>query len=246
MKSGYSSIATLVLCLASSKALADEPPGSSVEVPPRATPSVAIVRPDPPPTDVPIRPLLRHYAHQEQLRRYGEGVVGVAGAGVLVGAGFVARPHDSSWAYALWITGGVVALGSIGSVFMPSELETLAHGARNASDDELRQRFAELGRVKRVERRVGAVLEGLLGVTSIVVGGLVLDAKLGEFDDHPRRALGSAFVASGALGVVQGAVHWFVPSPLEVGAELAASRALVSLAAAPIPSGFSVAVTGAF
>lgn len=229
----------------SSKALAE---GSPAPGPSAAGPMVSLVLPAPDDSvrsDVPVRPLLTHFAHQEGLHRYGEGALGVAGAGVLIGAGFATRAHDTNWSYALWITGGVVTLGSIASLLIPSELECLAQSGSRVSDQELRSRWGELARAKRLERRVGAVLGGLLGATGIVVGGLVLDREVGKFDDDPRRTLGTALIASGALGIVEGAVKWFVPSPIEVGYGLA-SRPNLTFAAAPRPSGFSVALTGAF
>jgi hypothetical protein len=58
--------------------------------------------------------------------------------------------------------------------------------------------------------------------------------------------VGWGLIASGALGVVESAVQWVVPSPLEVGAELAASPPELGFAVAPTGAGFVLAVTGEF
>jgi hypothetical protein len=194
----------------------------------------------------PVRPLLAHFARQEGLRRYGEGAVGIAGGAVLVGAGFAADKWDSAWSYAFWISGGVVALGSIASFFVPSELERLAQSGTNLSDQQLRAQWGELARTRRLERRAGAVLGALLGATGTVLGGLVLDRKLGEFERDSRRIYGSSLVASGALGLVESAVHWFVPSPIEVGYGVVDSRPALAFAAAPTNNGLVMALAGAF
>ncbi len=234
----------LVSILAGSTAFAQQGhpiPASTTSTPP-VTPSST--QPVPPP--VPVRPLLQRFAHQEALHRYGEGALGLAGSGVLIGAGFAPGPDDRAWSYALWISGGAVALGSIGNLLVPSKLEELARDSSELSDEELRMRWRELATARRLERRAGAVVGGLLGATSIVLGGLVLERELGDLDDHPRRMVGWGLVASGALGIVENGVQWFVPSPLEMGAELATSRPALDFALAPTRSGFTVAVAGEF
>lgn len=208
-----------------------------------AAPST-VAAPAPAHTSVPVRPLLEQFAQQEARWRYGQGALGLAGSGVLIGTGFL--PEDNTWSYTLWITGGLVALGSIGTMFVPSDLEKLAQDASTLSDEELRSRWAELARTRRLERRAGAVLGGLLSATSVVLGGLVLDRELGNFDHDPRRMVGWGLIASGALGIVENGVQWCVPSPLEVGAALAEPRPTFGLAVAPTRSGVALALTGEF
>jgi hypothetical protein len=121
-----------------------------------AEPAVAVTPAEPaaPPSEplaMPIRPLLEHFAHQEALHRYGEGAMGLAGSGVLLGAGFAAAPHDSTWSTVLWISSGVVALGSIGRLFVPSELEGLERESAGLSEQQLRARWRELADAKRME-----------------------------------------------------------------------------------------------
>lgn len=226
---------------------AAEPPSATPAAPVApAAPMAAATAPSVPSSAMPVRPLLQHFAHQEALHRYGEGAMGLAGSGVLLGAGFVAAPHDSTWSTVLWVSSGVVALGSIGRLLVPSELEHLEQDSTSLSDEQLRVRWRELADARRMERRAGAVIGGLLGATSIVLGGLVLNQELGNFDDRPRRIVGLSLIASGALGIVENGVQWFVPSPIEVGAALATSRPALGFAVAPTRSGFTMAVTGAF
>lgn len=231
-----------------SKALADENP--STPLPGESAPSALVVAVEASEPTIhralPVRPLLSRFAEQEAIQRYGEGALGVAGGGVLLGSAFAVGPHDKTWAYGLGISGGVAALASVVRLLVPSELESLDQSGQGLSEQQLRERWGEFARARRTERRVGAVLEGLLGATSVVLGGLVLEHELGKLDGDARRALGSALVASGALGIVQAGVHWFMPSPLEVGYGLVESRPTFALGAAPTTSGFAVAVTGAF
>jgi hypothetical protein len=180
------------------------------------------------------------------MRRYGESVVGLAGSGVLVGAGFAVEPHDKTWSSVLWVTGGVVALGSIASLLMPSELEKLERNAAQLSDEELRARWAELARAKFLERRAGAVVGALFGATGIVLGGMVMDGEWGKLNEDTRRWVGLGLITSGALGVVESGVQWFVPSPIEVGFDVAQSPPSVAFAVAPSPTGVSLAIAGAF
>lgn len=199
-----------------------------------------------PAQSVPIRPVLSHFSHHEGLHRYGQGAVGLAGSGVLIGAGFAVEPHDRTWASVLWITGGVVALGSIASFLLPSELEKLQRNAADLSDEELRSRWAELARARFFERRAGAVVGALFGATSIVIGGLVMDGEIGELKDDTRRWVGLGLITSGAMGVVDSGVSWFVPSPIEVGFDVVQSRPGLGFALAPSPTGVSLAVAGEF
>lgn len=199
-----------------------------------------------PAESVPIRPVLSHFAHHEGLHRYGQGALGVAGSGVLIGAGFAVEPHDRTWASVLWITGGVVALGSIASLLLPSELEKLQRDAANLSDEELRARWAELARARFYERRAGAVVGALFGATSIVLGGLVMDGEIGDLEDDTRRWVGLGLITTGAMSVVEGGVNWFVPSPIELGFDVAQSRPGLGVALAPTPTGVSLAVAGEF
>lgn len=237
----------LLVLFSSSKGFAEETRGvPGPESPPRpalAAPSTTSLAAGP---VLPVRPLLREFAHQEALHRYGEGAVGLAGSGLLIGAGFAADPHDRTWSSVLWVTGGVVALGSIGSLLVPSELETLEQGAGELSEEELRARWRELAQARRFERRAGAVVGALFGATSIVLGGLVLDGELGKFDDDPRRLVGLGLITSGGLGIVESGVKWFVPSAIEVGSTLASTPPALGLAVAPTTTGFALAVTGEF
>lgn len=195
---------------------------------------------------LPLRPLLSHFARYEAQQRYGEGAIGLAGSGLLIGSAIAVGPEDRTWSSVLWISGGVVALGSVASWFVPSELEALERDAGNLSDDELRARWETIARAKFLERRAGAIVGVVLGATSVTLGGLVLDGMWDRLGDDPRRVVGWGLIAGGALGMVESGVRWFVPSAVEVGFEAASASPAFELALAPTRNGVSLALTGEF
>jgi len=205
--------------------------------------------PTPPPAAPPpsaLRLTLTHFSSAARLDRYAESAFGFAAAGGLFGVGFAAEAPDMTWSHALWVASGITALGSLANLFVPSDIEALQQGAGNLSDGELERRWAVLAQKAKVMRRGGAVFSGLVGVTSITLGILAFEGELGTLTDDQRLALGSALVAGGALGVTEGAVDWFVPTPVERGFALASGPRRVALSAAPSPTGVYLSIAGAF
>lgn len=197
-------------------------------------------------TESALRPMLSEVASAERLRRYGEGALGLAASGALFGIGFAAEAPDMTWSHALWVASGIAALGSVATIFLPSEMETLEHRGKALSDDALEKRWEELAHKAKVERRVGAVLGGLVGAASITFGILAFEGEIGSLTDDQRRIVGSVLVSGGALGITKGAMEWFVPSPVETGFALAKTRPQLSFGGAPSPTGFHLSLAGAF
>jgi hypothetical protein len=193
-----------------------------------------------------LRPVLARVAAETQLRRYGESALGLTGAGVLFGVGFAAEGPDMTWSHALWVTSGVIALGSVANLLVPSELEKLEQSSSTLSDAEIERRWQRLAEKARVTRRVEAVVGGLLGVASVSLGVLAFEGELGTLTEDERLILGSVLVGGGALGITKGAVQWFIPTPLESGFALATARPRISVAGVPSPNGFHMSLTGTF
>lgn len=233
---------------------AAEPPPASAASSPEDAPAEAASRPASRDTRLPrapepdgaLRPTLGVYAGTARLNRFGETALGLTAAGTLFGVGFAAEAPDMTWSHALWVASGVVALGSVANLFVPSDLEDLQNQSGQLSDAELERRWGELAQQAKVMRRTGAVVGGLLGAASITLGVLAFEGELGALTDDQRRALGSVLVAGGALGGTQGAVDWFLPTPVERGFAVASTRQRFALAGAPSPTGFHLSLTGAF
>lgn len=184
--------------------------------------------------------------NESALERYEEAALGLAAAGALFGLGFAADGSDQTWAHALWIASGVTAVGSFAQLFLPSELEKLATKAHGKSAAELRDSWREIATYKRRERRMNAVLGGLVGVTSTVFGALVLTGELGELSDDTRRIFGSALAAGGGLALTRSAIDWFVPTSAERGYALVENGPRLEMTATPTPSGFALGMRGVF
>jgi len=222
-------------------------PGAFAEDPAPPPPSAAAVpAPAPPSTGAPVRPTLSHFAGAARLDRYGESALGFAAAGGLFGVGFAAEAPDMTWSHVLWVASGVTALGSLGNLLVPSELEQLERQSGTLTDDELQRRWQKLAEKAKVMRRAGAVVGGLMAVTSITLGILTFEGELGTLTSDQRLALGSALVAGGAIGVTQSAVEWFVPTPVERGFALTGGPRRVALSGAPSPNGFHLSLAGTF
>ncbi len=181
-----------------------------------------------------------------RLRRYSESALGLTGAGVLFGVGFAAEAPDMTWSHALWVTSGIVALGSIANLLVPSELEGLERSSATLTEQELERRWERLAHKALVGRRVEAALGGLFGIASVSLGVLAFEGELGTLTEDQQRIIGSVLIGGGALGIAESAVQWFVPTPIETGFALAQTRPKVSLASSPSPNGFHMSLTGSF
>jgi len=228
-----------VLFLAPAAFAEDAAPPSAPAPPPAAAPPA-------PHSGAPLRPTLTQFAATGRLERYGESAFGFTAAGALFGVGFAAEAPDMTWSHALWVASGITALGSLGNLLVPSDIELLEHKSGTLSDEELQRRWQKLAEKAKVRRRTGAVVGSLLGVTSITLGILTFEGELGTLTDDQRRALGSTLVAGGAIGVTESAVEWFVPTPVERGFALVGGPRRVALSGAPSPNGFYLSLAGSF
>lgn len=181
---------------ASAEPAPDPEPATTPASPANALPS-GVSSPPPrlsePSSEVSLRPVLAHVADQTRLHRYTESALGLAGAGALFGVGFVAEGPDMTWSHALWVTSGIIALGSVANLFIPSELENLERSSSTLSEQELERRWQKLAQKARVARKVEAVFGGLLGVASISLGVLAFEGELGSLTDDERRILAQSW-----------------------------------------------------
>jgi hypothetical protein len=245
MKNLHTSTFALILVSLGRPAFA-ETPEDPLPVPSASTDSGAPRIASNPPAQSRVRTVLAHSAGEERVRRYAEGALGLAGSGALIGVGFAAEGPDMTWSHALWISSGVAGLASLAHIIFPGEIEVMQHKFTRLSDEKLLANWGRLARRAKVERQVGAVFGGLLGATTIVFGGLVLDGQLGDLTDEQRRIFGTTLLAGGSIGVVESATEWFVPSPIESGYSLASPRENLSFSMAPTPSGLALGLSGAF
>lgn len=193
-----------------------------------------------------LRRVLAEAAAQERRQRFAEGLLGLTGAGALLGTGFAAEGPNMTASHWLWVSGGLVALGSLTTFFVPSSFEHFAGEAAKKSDAELRTRWKKLAEQARVERRAGAVLGTLVGGAAIALGVLTLEDQVWNLSDDARLILGTGMVSGGAFGVTKGVVDWFVPSSVERGFALVAPGPQLALSLAPSPRGFGVGLKGVF
>jgi hypothetical protein len=200
------------------------------------------------PSNAYLRFMLAESAHQTHLRRLGEGAMGVAAAGGLIGVSFATSDAHPGLATGLWITSGVVGVASVLNWFLLSDLEKLHADAAQRSDAELYSEWRKIAQGARLERRFGAVLGAALGAASVIGGVVMLNGDGDSLSRDSRKIFGTALVAGGALSITEGVVHWIVPRAEERDFALAerASTPRVSMSFGAIPSGASLNITGAF
>lgn len=194
-----------------------------------------------------LRRALATSACSEGVTRLTDGAIGLATAGALFGIGFAAEGDDMTWSHALWVSSGVVGVASVLGLIVPTDLESLARDSEGKTDAELRAEWKKIAEAALVERRTGAVVGSLIGTAAVIGGAVVLDGE-GDFSQDNRTIFGTSLVATGALSIANGLVHWFVPSTVERDYSLvqASSDVQLSFSAAPTPGGAAVSVTGVF
>lgn len=193
-----------------------------------------------------LRRVLVETAAQERRVRFSEGLLGLTGAGALFGTGFAAEGPDMTASHWLWVSSGIVALGSLTSFFIPSPFEHFAREANGKSEADLRKRWGELAEQARVERRAGAVLGALVGGAAIALGVLTLEDQVWNLSSDARLIVGTGLVSGGAFGVTKGAIDWFLPTSVERGYRLVAEPPKLALSLAGAPQGFGLGVKGVF
>jgi hypothetical protein len=195
-----------------------------------------------------LRRSLSAAAEHERNYRYGASAVGLTVAGGLFGSGFAAEGDDMTLSHFFWVSSGLAALGSLATVFVPSELEKLERSAGGKSDAELEAAWAKVAADARVERRVGAVFGGLVGATGVVVGALLLDDEDSGLSEDLQLALGASLIAGGAVGVTSSAVSWFLPSRIERDLEAyrAATGGSLTVGVSPTRGGAVAGLSGVF
>lgn len=216
---------------------------SEAQSPPSPAPSEPAARPG---RDPFLERVLMETAAHERRQRFAEGLLGLTGAGALVGTGFAAEGPDMTASHWLWVSGGVVALGSLASLFIPSPFEHFAGEAAGKSDAELRARWQKLAEQARVERRVGAVLGTLVGGAAIALGVLTLEDQVWNLSNDARLIVGTGMVTGGAFGVTKGVIDWFVPTSIERGYALVTEPPKLALSLSGAPQGFGLGVKGVF
>jgi hypothetical protein len=194
----------------------------------------------------PLRSALTTAAGHEAGRRYAESVGGLVASGALLGVGFAAQGEDMTWSHSLWVASGIVGVGSLVQLFVPSRLERLAMESETSSDAKLRADWQKIVDDRKAERRFGAVVGSLVGVAGIVVGTVVLNGEGGDLSSDSRKILGTTLVVGGGASVVDGVVNWFLPTALERDFAMLKESKALSFSAAPTLGGATASVTGAF
>ncbi|HSC86365.1 MAG TPA: hypothetical protein VLC09_03815 [Polyangiaceae bacterium] len=194
----------------------------------------------------PLRLVVASTARGAFERRMVEGLAGLTSAGALFGIGFAAEGPDMTWSHVAWVSSGVIGVGSLLSLVIPSDEEKLAGEAGMLNDEQLRARFHQLAEEARLERQVGAVFGSLVGAAGITAGVLVLEEEWGDMSNDSRLVLGSSLVASGALAVTGSLTMLFLPTAVERGDALLEPPKRLAFSAAPLPNGASVSLSGTF